>query len=63
MNTPKYLVFTNIWNGYRQYMMSNNFKTFEANTIEEVREIIDEVASKGYRVTKVTTNLGYKVAI
>lgn len=59
----KYLIFTNIWNGYRQYMMSNNFKVFEASSKAEARAIKQEVEANGHKVSKVTTCLGTEVQI
>lgn len=61
--TTKYLVFTDIWKGPRQYMMSNNFKVFEASSKDEARTIKQEVEASGHIVSKVTTCLGTEVEI
>lgn len=61
--TTKYLIFTNIWTGYRQYQMSNNFKVFEASSVNEARAIKHAVEVAGHKVSKVTTCLGTEVQI
>lgn len=59
----KYSVFTNIYKGQGLYQNSNNYKVLHANTVEEVQAIRTQLASEGYLVTKVTTNLGTIVNI
>lgn len=56
-----YLVFTNIYkkpSTIRYYRNQNKFKTFYAETIEEVKEIIKEVEKNGHKVTQVKTAMG-----
>ena len=62
----KFLVFTNIYNkpsNKRYFQNQNRFKTFYAESKEEVKSIIEEVKKSGYTVTKVTTALGTRISV
>ena len=56
------IIFTNEHRGLRHYYQnSNRFRTFHVNTKEEAEVVKKDVEARGFRVTKITTNLGTRI--
>ena len=62
----KYIIFTNILDkktNVRYFQNQNRYKTFHAESIEEVKRIKKEVEASGHYVKKVITKLGTRVEV